>query len=127
MTTQLQEIINFYTYVKSQFHKSPCKYNIVSNDALISKKLSSILLTSEREVYHIMKLAKTLKVFENQNVIAETKVKFKEDGKAFFEFLSCFEFGTSKFINLRKDVKEEKLYEICKYFFIIPNNTKYLN
>lgn len=115
LTTQLQQIITFYKYIKAQFD-IPSEYNTVTADNIPSaKNLSSILLTSEREVHRIIKLAKTLSNFKDASISVETKVRFKEDEKVFFDFLSCFEFGVSKSIGLRKDLKEEKIYEICKY------------
>ncbi|XP_072760669.1 rab3 GTPase-activating protein non-catalytic subunit isoform X2 [Anoplolepis gracilipes] len=117
LTRQLQQIIIFYKYVKSQLDIPP-EYNIVTADNAPSPKyLSSILLTSEREVHRIIKLAKMINSFKDSNVSAETKVKFKEDEKMFFNFLSCFEFGTSKFIGLRKDLKEEKINDISRLIY----------
>lgn len=113
---QLQRMITFYKYVKSQLDTPP-EYDIVTaGNASSAKNLATILSTTEREVHRIAKLARTLSGFENANVAStEAKVKFNEDEKAFFDFLSCFEFGTSRLIGLRKDLKEERLYEICKY------------
>jgi hypothetical protein len=114
MTMQLQQIITFYKYIKSRFDIPP-EYDIVAADNVPSvKNLASILLTSEREIHRIIKVAKILNNFKNTNLSTETKVKFKEDEKVFFDFLSCFEFGSSRLIGLRKDLKEEKIYEICK-------------
>lgn len=118
LTMQLQQIITFYKYVKAQLDIPP-EYNIVTADnAPSSKHLSSILLTSEREVHRIIKLAKMINSFKDTNVSAETKVKFKEDEKIFFNFLSCFEFGSSKSIGLRKDLKEEKINDIGKLYIL---------
>lgn len=113
LTTQLQRIITFYKYVKSQLNILPeCDITTI-DDATNAKNLSSILLTSEREVNCVTKLAKMLNNFIDGNVSAETKVKFKDEN-VFFDFLSCFELGTSRFIGLRRDVKEENEREICK-------------
>jgi len=115
LSTQLQKIITFYKYIKAQFD-IPSEYNAATADNIPSvKNLSSILLTSEREVHRIIKLAKTLSNFKDANVVVETKVRFKEDEKVFFDFLSCFEFGMSRSVGLRKDLKEEKICEICEY------------
>lgn len=112
LTTQLQRMITFYKYVKSQLDTAP-EYDIVTaSGAPNAKSLSSTLFTSEREVHRIFKLAKTLNSFEDANASAETKVKFREDEKAFYDFLSCFEFGVSKLIGLRRDLKEEQIHEI---------------
>lgn len=115
LTMQLQRLIIFYKYVESQLNnKLPeCDVTILDK-AMSTKNLSLTLLTSEREVNHVIKLAKTLSNFRNGDVSTETKVKFKNES-AFFDFLSCFELGTSKSIGLRKDVKEENVYEVCKY------------
>lgn len=118
---QLQQIILFYKYIKSQLDIPP-EYNIVTADNAPSPKcLSSILLTSEREVHRIIKLAKMINSFKD-NVSAETKVKFKEDEKMFFNFLSCFEFDTSRFIGLRKNLKKETMNDICKFVLQWPCN-----
>jgi len=121
MTMQLQQIITFYKYIKSQFDIPP-EYDIVTADNMPSaKNLASVLLTSEREIHRVIKMAKMLDNFKDANVSTETRVKFREDEKVFFDFLSCFEFDSSKLIGLRKDLKEEKIYEICKctYNFVI--------
>lgn len=113
LTTQLQRIITFYKYVKSQLNILPeCDITTI-DDATNAKNLSLILLTSEREVNCVTKLAKMLNNFIDGNVSAETKVKFKDEN-VFFDFLSCFELGTSRLIGLRRDVKEENEREICK-------------
>lgn len=112
LVTQLQRMITFYKYVKSQLDTAP-EYDIVTaSSAPNAKNLSSTLFTTEREIHRIFKLAKTLNSFEDSNVSAESKVKFREDERAFFDFLSCFEFGASKLISLRKDLKEEKIHGI---------------
>ncbi|KAH0948530.1 hypothetical protein HN011_009005 [Eciton burchellii] len=117
MTMQLQQIITFYKYIKSRFDIPP-EYDIVAADNVPSvKNLASILLTSEREIHRIIKVAKILNNFKNTNLSTETKVKFKEDEKVFFDFLSCFEFGSSRLIGLRKDLKEEKIYEISRLIY----------
>jgi len=112
LTTQLQQIITFYKHVESQLDVQP-EYDITTDNAISTKSLSSILLTSEREVNRVIKLAKMLNSFLDDNISAETKVKFKNE-RAFFDFLSCFELGASRMIGLRKDVKEENIHEICK-------------
>lgn len=112
LTTQLQRIITFYKYVKFQLDIS-AECDITTIDAINAKNLSLILLTSEREVNCVTKLAKMLNNFIDGNVSAETKVKFKDEN-VFFDFLSCFELGTSRLIGLRRYVKEENEREICK-------------
>lgn len=114
LTMQLQRIIIFYKYVESQLDISPEYDTTTIDDTMSVKNLSLTLLTSEREVNHVIKLAKMLNNFRGDEVLAETKVKFKDEN-AFFDFLSCFELGTLKSIGLRKDVKEENVHEICKY------------
>nr|XP_012216087.1 PREDICTED: rab3 GTPase-activating protein non-catalytic subunit isoform X1 [Linepithema humile] len=117
LTMQLQQIITFYKYIKAQFD-IPSEYNAVTADNIPSaKSLSFLLLTSEREVHSIIKLAKTLSNFQDANVSIETKVRFKEDEKMFFDFLSCFEFGVSKSVGLRKDLKGEKICEISRLIY----------
>ncbi|KAL0113487.1 hypothetical protein PUN28_012561 [Cardiocondyla obscurior] len=115
LAIQLQRIITFYKYVKFQFDM-PSESNISTIDNEINvTNLSLALLTSEREVNRIIKLAKMLNNFKS-DVFVETKVKFKDEN-AFFNFLSCFELGTSKLIGLRKDVKEENVHEISQLIF----------
>lgn len=114
LTMQLQRIITFYKYVESQLDLSPeCNITRIDN-ATSAKDLSLTLLTSEREVNRVIELAKMLNNFGDGDVSADTKVKFKNEN-AFFDFLSCFELGTSRLIGLRKDVNEESVREICKY------------
>ncbi|KAL6256765.1 hypothetical protein P5V15_011702 [Pogonomyrmex californicus] len=115
LTTQLQQLITFYKYVKFRFDISS-KYDITVNDMTSAKSLSLILLTSEREVNHVTKLAKMLNNFIDGNVSSETRVKFKDEN-VFFDFLSCFELGTSRLIGLRKDVKEENVYKISRLIY----------
>ncbi|EGI58384.1 Rab3 GTPase-activating protein non-catalytic subunit [Acromyrmex echinatior] len=115
LTTQLQQIITFYKYVESQLNVPP-EYDITTDNAINTKSLSSILLTSEREVNRIIKLAKMLNSFLDDNISAETKVKFKNES-AFFDFLSCFELGASGMIELRKDIKEENIQEISRLMY----------
>ncbi|XP_014472926.1 PREDICTED: rab3 GTPase-activating protein non-catalytic subunit isoform X1 [Dinoponera quadriceps] len=117
LTTQLQRMVTFYKYVKSQLDTAPEYDMVTAGGAPNARSLSSILFTSEREIHRIMKLAKTLNSFEDANASTETKVKFQEDGKAFFDFLSCFEFGASRLIDLRKDLKEEKIHEIARLIY----------
>lgn len=114
LTTQLQRIITFYKYVESQLDAPPECDTTTVDDATSAKNLSSILLTSEREINRVTKLAKMLNNFMDGNVSAETKVKFKDEN-VFFDFLSCFELGTSRLIGLRKDIKEESVHQICKF------------
>lgn len=114
LTMQLRRIITFYKYVKSQLDIPPeCDITTINN-AMSAKNLSLTLLTSEREVNRVTKLAKMLSNLKCGDISTETKVKFKDEN-AFFDFLSCFELGTSRLIGLRKDLKEENVHEICKY------------
>lgn len=117
-STQLQRVIGFYQSVQCQFDKPP-EYNTVVSDNLPSaKQLSGILLASEREIHRILKLSKTLSQFEKPKSRSQAKVVFKEDGRTFLDFLSCFEFGGSgNLIDIKKDVTEEKKQTICKFIF----------
>ncbi|XP_071637599.1 rab3 GTPase-activating protein non-catalytic subunit isoform X3 [Temnothorax longispinosus] len=116
VTRQLQRIITFYKYVESQLDvPSECDIATVG-DATNAKNLSLTLLTSEREVNRVTKLAKMLSNFRGGDVSAETRVKFKDEN-AFFDFLSCFDVGTSRLIGLRKDVKEDTLHEISRLIY----------
>lgn len=113
---QLRRAIKFYKYIRAQFDRPP-EYNTVASDVLPDRKqLSSILFTSEREVHRILKLAKALSDLKELEIRPQTRVTFKEDGKTFLDFLSCFEFGTSSFLGLQKDISYDKKCQICKYF-----------
>lgn len=116
--SQLQRVIAFYTSVQRQFDQPP-EYNTVASDSLpTSKQLSGILLASEREINRIIKLSKTLSEFARSRSQSHAKVLFREDGRTFLDFLSCFEFsGSGDFIDLKKDVKEEKKLSICQLIF----------
>ncbi|KYN05982.1 Rab3 GTPase-activating protein non-catalytic subunit [Cyphomyrmex costatus] len=115
LTKQLQQIITFYKYLKS-LDVSP-EYDITTIDNTINAKgLSSILLTSEREVNCVINLAKMLNNLGGNVMASETKVKFKNEN-AFFDFLSCFELGASKMIELRKHIKEENIQEISRLMY----------
>lgn len=119
LTMQLQRIITFYKYVESQLVDISSECDITTtDDTTNAKNLSFTLLTSEREVNRVSKLAKMLSNLKTGDISAETKVKFKDEN-AFFDFLSCFELGTSRLIGLRKDVKEENVYKICKCAFFL--------
>ncbi|XP_046609657.1 rab3 GTPase-activating protein non-catalytic subunit [Neodiprion virginianus] len=117
-STRLQRVIAFYKSVYLQFNQPP-EYNTIASDSLPScKQLSGILLASEREIRRILKLSKTLSEFEKPKSKSQTKVLFKEDGSAFVDFLSCFEFGGSgDFIGIKKDVPEEKKHNICQLLY----------
>lgn len=119
LTLQLQHIITFYKYIESQLDM-PLECDITTvNNAISVKNLSSILSTSEREVNRVTKLAKILNNLTDDNVSAETKVKFKDEN-VFFDFLSCFELGKSRLIGLRNDVKEENVYKISRLIYRGP-------
>lgn len=119
LTTQLQQIITFYKYIESQFNTLENNTFIdYNNSNLNTRSLASTLLTSEREVHRIFELFNKINTYKNSVFNSECKVKFKEDGKIFSDFLSCFEFGTLGFIDVKKDIKKEKEDNICKYFDI---------
>lgn len=114
LTTQLQQIINFYKHIKSQFDTP--EYNVSIDDNNTSLPLT--LLTTEQEVHRIFELFNKVNSYTCPDSSTECRVKFKEDGRIFLDFLSCFEFGTSGFIDIKKDIKPEKEHQICKYFSI---------
>ncbi|XP_011867748.1 PREDICTED: rab3 GTPase-activating protein non-catalytic subunit isoform X2 [Vollenhovia emeryi] len=117
LTVQLRRIITFYKYVKSQLDVALERDITTVDDVTSAKSLSLTLFTSEREVNRVTKLAKMLNnLHRGGEVSAETKVKFKDEN-TFFDFLSCFELGTSRLIGLRKDVKEENLDEISRLIY----------
>ncbi|XP_076280641.1 rab3 GTPase activating protein [Lasioglossum baleicum] len=122
LTTQLQQVIKFYKHIQSQFD-SIGDHNFTKDEDLSSTELASILLTSEMEVHRIYKLSDTVNNFKCSSSRGETKVKFKENGRIFLNFLSCFEYyGVPGLLNAKKNIKSEKklqvsqlMYEGCIY------------
>lgn len=105
---QLKKVVEFYKYLRIQFDQPP-KYNTVAGDKIPdAKMLSSILFTFEREIVRILKLADTVKEIKQPEVRSKIKVSFKEDGRRFYDFLSCFQFGTAGIVNLKKELSLEK-------------------
>ncbi|KOC68340.1 Rab3 GTPase-activating protein non-catalytic subunit [Habropoda laboriosa] len=119
LTTQLQQVIKFYKYIKTQFDASADNSSSISdNDSyLSSKSLALSLLTSEREIHRVLDLFNKINSYQCSVFVTECKVKFKEDGKIFLDFLSCFEFGTPGFIDIKKDIKPEKKYHISQLMY----------
>lgn len=112
LTTQLQQMIKFYKRIKCQFDSIADHDFATTNDDLSSRDLALVLLTSEREVHRIFKFSDIINSFKCSNVKTESKVKFKDDGRTFLDFLSCFEFGASGLINIKKSIKTEKKHQI---------------
>ncbi|CAK9800120.1 Rab3 GTPase-activating protein non-catalytic subunit [Anthophora plagiata] len=119
LATQLQQVIQFYKQIKTQFDTSADSSSSISdNDSdLNSKSLASSLLTSEKEVYRVLELFNKISSYECSDRTTECKVKFKEDERIFFDFLSCFELGTPGPIDIKKDIKPEKKYNISKMMY----------
>lgn len=117
LTTPLQQVIEFYKHIRAQFDCSKDHGLTTTDNDLSSRDLASILLTSEREVHRIFKLFDTVNSFKCRDIKTESKVKFKEDGRTFVAFLSCFEFGTTGLINIKKGVKSEKKHEIARIIY----------
>ncbi|XP_031839232.1 rab3 GTPase activating protein isoform X2 [Nomia melanderi] len=115
LTTQLQQVIKFYKYSQSQ--PDTPEGGHTNDDDLSDTELASVLLTSEREVHRIYKLFNTINNFKSTSSKGETKVKFKEDGKAFLNFLSCFEFGTPGLIDVKKNTKSEKKLQVSQLIY----------
>ncbi|XP_050481313.1 rab3 GTPase-activating protein non-catalytic subunit isoform X3 [Bombus huntii] len=113
LTTQLQQIINFYKHIKSQFDTP--EYNVSIDDNNTSLPLT--LLTTEKEVHRIFELFNKINSYTCSDSSTECRVKFKEDGRIFLDFLSCFEFGTSGFIDIKKDIKPEKEHQISQLMY----------
>ncbi|XP_033191147.1 rab3 GTPase activating protein isoform X3 [Bombus vancouverensis nearcticus] len=113
LTTQLQQIINFYKHIKSQFDTP--EYNVSIDDNNTSLPLT--LLTTEKEVHRIFELFNKVNSYTCSDSSTECRVKFKEDGRIFLDFLSCFEFGTSGFIDIKKDIKPEKEHQISQLMY----------
>ncbi|XP_071862105.1 rab3 GTPase activating protein isoform X1 [Bombus fervidus] len=113
LTTQLQQIINFYKHIKSQYDTP--EYNVSIDDNNTSLPLT--LLTTEKEVHRIFELFNKVNSYTCSDSNTECRVKFKEDGRIFLDFLSCFEFGTSGFIDIKKDIKPEKEHQISQLMY----------
>lgn len=119
---QLKRAIKFYNYVKNQLDQPP-EYNTVASDAVPDEKqLASMLYTSGREVCRVLKLAKSLESLRGSSLKLQSKVKFKEDGQTFLDFLSCFDFGVPGLLGLQKDVSYDKKCQICNYYSFIHFN-----
>ncbi|XP_014218423.1 rab3 GTPase-activating protein regulatory subunit isoform X2 [Copidosoma floridanum] len=115
--SQLKSVTKFYKYLRSQYDQPP-EYNTVASDTVPDgKQLSSILFTSEREITRILKLSKKLENMKNASSKVQTKVKFKEVGRTFLDFLACFEFGSTGFLGLQKDTSHDKICQISKLIF----------
>ncbi|XP_043526557.1 rab3 GTPase-activating protein non-catalytic subunit isoform X1 [Frieseomelitta varia] len=112
LATQLQQVINFYKHIKSQFDTP--EHNASIND---DKSLTSTLLTTEKEVHRIFELFDKINSYTRSDSKTECKVKFVENGRIFLDFLSCFEFGTSGFIDIKKDIKAEKEHYISELMY----------
>lgn len=113
---QLKRAIEFYNYIRSQFDQPP-EYDTVASDTVTDEKqLASTLYTSSREVRRVLKLSKTLENLRGPSLKLQSKVKFKEDGQTFLDFLSCFEFGVPGFLGLQKDVGDDKKCQIGNLF-----------
>ncbi|OXU28898.1 hypothetical protein TSAR_008176 [Trichomalopsis sarcophagae] len=115
--SQLKRIIKFYKYIRAQFDKPPEYYTVASDVVPDGKQLSSILFTCEREVHRILKLSKTLNSLSNSNSEIRTRVTFKEDGRTFLDFLSCFEFGNPGSLGLQKGISYDTKCQISKLIF----------
>lgn len=110
---QLQKAIEFYKYVKTQFDKPPEYNTIASSNIPDSKYLASVLMTSETEIYRILKLSNSLYEYEASK--PQPRVQFKDDktdASLFIKFLSCFDFGVQNSIGLNRDTSNERKYEI---------------
>lgn len=116
LTVQLQKIITFYMFIISSDFENTVK-SIESSDHENSniEMLAVTLLISEHEVDRILTLHKTIYNIEHDNVKSGCKVKFNDNERKFFNFLSSFDFGVSNLVVLQKDIKLEKRYQICEY------------
>lgn len=116
LTVQLQKIITFYMFIISSDFENTVK-SIESSDHENSntEMLGLTLLISEHEVDRILTLHKTIYNIEHDNVKSGCKVKFNDNERKFFNFLTSFDFGVSNLLVLQKDVKLEKKYQICEY------------
>ncbi|KAL7296960.1 hypothetical protein TKK_0009400 [Trichogramma kaykai] len=117
MVNQLKRAIKFYKYVRYQYDKPPEYSTVASDNVPDGKQLSSILFTSEREIHRILKLSKTINHLKNSHSKNESRVTFKEDGKTFLDFISCFDFGTPGSLGLHKDVSYDLKCQISKLLF----------
>ncbi|KAG8041433.1 hypothetical protein G9C98_002726 [Cotesia typhae] len=88
LCAQIKHVVIFYKFLNSSVDKI--------SDA--EQDLPGVLLTSEREITRILKLAESLEELER------TRVRF-EGG--FVDFISAFEFGYGQ-VTLKKNVSEDK-------------------
>ncbi|XP_012144641.2 rab3 GTPase activating protein [Megachile rotundata] len=119
LSSQLQQVIEFYKHIKLQSDTSALNQFSASDthNELSNKDLALILLTSEKEVNRIFELFNSVISFKPLNIKTENKVKFKEDNKIFLDFLSCFEFGISGLIDMKKNIETEMKYQISQLMY----------
>ncbi|XP_078049758.1 rab3 GTPase activating protein isoform X1 [Augochlora pura] len=116
LTTQLQQVIKFYKHIQSHFDSLE-DHSLTNNDDISSEELASILLTSEVEVHRIYQLSDIINNLKCSSPRRETKVKFKENERIFLNFLSCFEFGLSGLVNVKKNIKPEKKLQVSRLMY----------
>lgn len=114
---QIQDLIWFYKYARSQFD-SPPEYETIAGDRVPSvQRLTWVLMTTEREINRIIKLAKIVDDYaKNLESKSHGKVTFKDDTNNFMGFLSCFEIGVTGLIGLHRDLSDDKKQEIGEIF-----------
>ncbi|XP_011502639.1 PREDICTED: rab3 GTPase-activating protein non-catalytic subunit [Ceratosolen solmsi marchali] len=114
---QLGDVIKFYIYIKAQYDQPP-EYTTDASDEIVNEKqLSNTLFTSEQEIHRILTLSKTLASMRKSNPNSQSRVTFKEDGETFLNFLSCFDFNSSNYLELKKDVNFDLKCRISKLIF----------
>ncbi|XP_014614493.1 PREDICTED: rab3 GTPase-activating protein non-catalytic subunit [Polistes canadensis] len=118
LIVQLQKIIAFYIFINSSNLENTVKsVDSSDNEKSNTEILALTLLISEHEVDRILTLYKTINDIGNDNIRSESKVKFNDNERQFFNFLTCFDFGVSDLLVLQKDIKLEKKYQIAVLIF----------
>ncbi|KAI4480653.1 hypothetical protein M0804_010206 [Polistes exclamans] len=118
LIVQLQKIIAFYIFINSSNLENTVKsVDSSDNEKSNTEILALTLLISEHEVDRILTLYKTINDIGNDNIRSESKVKFNDNERQFFNFLTCFDFGASDLLVLQKDIKLEKKYQIAVLIF----------
>ncbi|XP_017879707.1 rab3 GTPase-activating protein non-catalytic subunit isoform X3 [Ceratina calcarata] len=117
MITQLQQIIQFYKHIKSQSDTLQDISSVNDSNDSNSSSVASILFTSESEIQRIFELFDKVNSYRRSDFKKECKVKFKEDDRMFLNFLFCFEFGAAGFMDIKRDIKTEREYEISRLLY----------
>ncbi|KAG7206612.1 hypothetical protein KM043_000293 [Ampulex compressa] len=115
LATQLRKAIEFFKYVTTDKDETLETFVDVNQDTK-EEGLSALLMISEKEVYRMLKLFATLKSIQFHRTKNVSKVKFKDDGRIFLLFLSCFDFGAQR-LSVQKDIPLDKKQQIANLIY----------